>query len=294
MAKPIMGTTAGATQRRIILDSAGTGTVQYIDTAKLLSQVNHRLYRQQKMYCVRVGILGDSTDTQRIQVKAAPNTWMVRKALKLSRQAYNDAMRKSGANLRGRWNDFRVKYNVTQYTGNTNFDDAQGVSTTDSENLLSLVAGDSGTAEGSSAQFYGFHIIGNTDGTNVGSATASYGSVYEYSNWQDTDQDEPQDSGTISPYSALSHDAQQASANVELLVEDGDAPPYNPTSLQVQEQEYWASMLANTARNPASSVTPWIVAPAGLLTVTNYDNTGNDIYIEVMAGKYKGVLAEDV
>lgn len=294
MAKPIMGTTAGATQRRIILDSAAAGTTQYIDTAKLLSQVNHRLYRQQKMYCVRVGILGDSGDAQRIQVKAAPNTWAVRKGLVSARQAYNSAMRKSGVNLRGRWNDFRVKYNQTQYTANSNFDDAQNVSTSDSENLLSLVAGDSGTAEGSAAQFFGFHILGQTTQTNVGNATGSYGCVYEYSNWQDTEENSPQDTATVAPYSQLNSDSMMASANVEAAIEDGDSPPYNPTSLQVPEQEYWASMLATASRNPAASVTPWIVAPAGLLSVTNLDATGNDIYLEIMAGNYKGVLAEDV
>jgi hypothetical protein len=294
MAKPIMGTSAGATQRRIILDSATAGTVQYIDTSRLLSQVNHRLYRQQKMYCVRVGILGNSGDAQRIQVKAAPNTWAVRKGLLHARQAYNDAMRKSGVKKRGRWADFRVKYNVTQYTGNQDFATAQGLDITDAENLLSLVAGDSGTSEGSSPQFYGFHILGATSGANVGQATASYGVVSEYSNMEDSEQNTPPDVGTTSPYSALSQDAQQASANVELAIEDGDNPPYNPINLQVQEQEYWATMLGTSARNPASSVTPWIVAPSGLLTLTNYDSTGNDVYIEVMAGKYKGVLAEDV
>ena len=205
-----------------------------------------------------------------------------------------DAMRKSGVKKRGRWADFRVKYNVTQYQNNSDFDTAKGLDITNAENLLSLVAGDSGTSEGSAAQFYGFHILGATNGANVGAATASYGVVEEYSNMEDTDQDSPPDAGSTSAYSALSQDAQQASANVELAIEDGDNPPYNPVNLQVQEQEYWASLAGTAARNPAASVTPWIVAPAGLLHIVNNDSTSSDIYIEVMAGKYKGVLAEDV
>ena len=81
MAKPIMGTTAGATMTRIVFDNTGhggTAGTYYVDAAKLLSQVNHRLYRQaSKIYCLRVGF--HDTDNNEMLVNALPNSWPMRK-----------------------------------------------------------------------------------------------------------------------------------------------------------------------------------------------------------------------
>ena len=179
--KPIMGTTAGATVRRIHFAMDNAVNTNYVDTAKLLSEANHRLYRQGRMYCVRVGFEGTDVGAQGIQVTALPNAWQFRKAWKLAKQAHDKAMRQStlnGTGARGRWKDFRVKFDKTQYDGNHGFTDARLVTRGNAEYLMSQVAVDSGTGSGGEgggdAEVWQFHGLGiSTD-----SAVVQTGQIY--------------------------------------------------------------------------------------------------------------------
>ncbi len=125
MTKPIMGTTAGATQLRLKFDgtthsSEGSNialaNTRYVDVSRLLSQANHRLYRQGRMYMCRVGFHSPADDLG-ITVSALPNTWMTRKAWVAGLKAARKAERDSGVSKRGRWNDFRIAYDQAQYLG---------------------------------------------------------------------------------------------------------------------------------------------------------------------------------
>lgn len=303
MAKPIMGTTAGATKRRIQFTLDNSNNTQYVDVAKLLCETNHRLYRQGRMYCVRVGFDGTNVSANGVAVNALPNTWMFRKAWKLAKQAHDRAMRESslpGAGARGRWKDFRIKYDKTQYDGNHGFINAAGVTRGAAEYLVSQVAGDTGSGEGAGTpEVYQFHGLGVSTLSNVAQSgqlytpTGSFGVLDTYSESEDTEQDTEPDQGSTSPYRALEDDKDKSAANYELMAEDGDNPPYNPVDLQAPQQTYVTRAFGTTA---IPQMTPWIYAPCGLLRLGSIDsNSGSsNLVVEVMEGNYKGVLSEAI
>lgn len=304
-----MGTTAGATQLRLKFSNTGSGELvdgsssslvhssnRYVDVARLLSQANHRLYRQGRMYMVRVGFYQPGHNVG-ATVSALPNTWMTRKAWKSGRDAYLKSMRDSGVKLRGRWNDFRVNFDQAQYIGNSSanytFVTLGGASVTGIDTRLTQVAGDSGSGEGSQASVFNFHFNGDTTFTNIDGATGSFGLIHEYDKEQDTEQDSPEHSGSQGSFDELKSDSQKGSANVELAVETGDNPPYDPDTLENSRTVSYA--MIQQQEDSIGPVTPWIAAPAGLLKISSLGNDAlgsADMYIEVMTGTYKGVMSE--
>lgn len=312
MTKPIMGTTAGATQLRLKFTGTGLGTnvdqsvstlvaanTRYVDTSALLTQANRRLYRQGRMYMVRVGFLKPGVEAG-ATVSVIPNTWMSRKAWVESRKAYLKAMRDSGVKKTGRWSDFRVNYDQAQYLGNGSlqytFVGLSGSSSTDLERRTSQVAGDSGTSEGSTTSVYQFHVLGDTTFSNSDGATASFGIIDEYDMAEDVVVDDPADSGVTAPYSELNSDSAMANFNQEVAIEVGDYPGYDSDQFDVgRTVEY---QLKQQATDSIPPVTPWIAAPLGLLKITGYGADAlaadTEMYIEVMAGNYKGVMSEPI
>ena len=87
-----------------------------VHTDKLLSNVNHRLYRQSRNYCVKVDIDADLPDGGIIEVYALQDTWMNMKAYQLAKATFdensNEEMEQLGSS-RARWNDFRVASGLT-------------------------------------------------------------------------------------------------------------------------------------------------------------------------------------
>jgi hypothetical protein len=250
------------------------------------------------MYMVRVGFHQAGSNVG-ATVSALPNTWMTRKAWKAGRKAYLKAMRESGVKKSGRWNDFRVNFDQTQYLGNSSvpytFVTLGGASITGIDTRLSQVAGDSGSGEGSQASVYNFHFNGDSTFTNIDGATGSFGLIHEYDKEEDTEQDTPPHSGLQGSFDELNSDSQRTAANIELAIETGDNPPYDPDTLEnARTVDY---TIIQQAEDSVGPVTPWIAAPAGLLKITTLgsDSLGsNALYIEVMSGNYKGVMSEDM
>lgn len=311
MTKPLMGTTAGATQLRLKFTNTGAGqlvdgsatsnvhsTTRYVDVARLLSQANHRLYRQGRMYMVRVGFQQQSVDVG-ATVSALPNTWMTRKAWVSARKAYLKAMRDSGVKKQGRWNDFRMNFDTAQYEGNGTvpyqFVTLGGASITgDIDMRLTQVAGDSGSQEGAAAAVYQFHASGDTTFNDRDGATGSFGMIAEYSVTEDTVTDDPRDDGSTAAFDELSQDTMMTNANHELAIETGDNPPYDPDTLENSRTVDYT--IIQQQEDSIGPVTPWIAAPLGLLKITDVGSSlgSNALYIEVMAGNYKGVMSEAI
>ena len=81
-------------------------------------------------------------------------------------------------------------------------------------------------------------------------------------------------------------------------MDEGDAPPYNPENLQVQEQH---TVIAVGSGKNDKIVSEWFPAPCGLLRLmsqvktadgsTQAADTIGTFFVEVMAGDYKGIHA---
>ena len=293
-----METAAGATQRRIhyalmndsggLVGTLGSGEtegpdVTYIDVFKDLSLVNHRLYRQGRTPMVRFGFIGPfSTDISyaTVAVQTLPNTWPVRKAHQLALKEYlaatRDERRRGG---QARWHDFKVFMEDAHRTGTT----------------LAPVGITQGSAEWNYSEIYKQSISANSQYKFIGSTdNDAFGMIAEYDAQQDTDDDSPDNPGGNVPYGGLHPDVD--STNQDNLLDEGDAPPYNPDALQAQLTTF---AIAVGSGKSDKMVSEWFPAPCGLLKVMAQvtstasiaaDTTGA-FFVEVMPGDYKGVHA---
>ena len=296
-----METAAGATQRKIHYamhnDSGGlVGTlgnagetegpdIRYIDVFKDLSLVNHRLYRQGRVPMVRIGFAGPfSSDVEfaTVTVQSLPNTWPVRKAHQLALKEYLNATkeerRSTGA---ARWHDFKVYFEDDHRTGTT----------------LSPVGITQGSAEWNYSEIYDHAISANRQFRFLGTTdNDALGMVSEYDQQQDQDDDSPDNPGGSYPYAGLTADAENN--NMDNLLDEGDAPPYNPDALQTQ---LMLNIINQGSGKSDMLTSAWFPAPCGLLKVMSQAKvtSGNTIsadsvgtfFVEVAAGDYKGVHA---
>ena len=294
----LIETAAGATTRRIHYkwnhDSGGlVGTLSgaetegtdttYIDLFKDLSLVNHRLYRQGRVPMVRFGFTGPFATTITNAAVAAftlPNTWQVRKAHQLALKEYlratKEERRRTG---QARWHDFKVWLEDGQRSGTTLV--PAGITVGTAEWAYSEIAD---AVDGSERRF---KFLGNTDGN-------AWGMISQYDNMADTDNDSPDNPGASTPYSTLHPDVQDN--NQDNLLDEGDAPPYNPENLQVQEQLH---VIGVGSGKTDKMVSEWFPAPCGLLRIMAactssgaiVDDELGGFFVEVAAGDYKGVHA---
>ena len=293
-----METAAGATQRKIHYaisnDSGGlVGTLGsaetegpdtvYLDVFKDLSLVNHRLYRQGRVPMCRVGFVGPFAPTvsfASIGVQTLPNTWQVRKAHQLALKEYLRATREERRRTgQARWHDFKVYYEDAMRSGTTL--SPLGITGGSAEWVYSQIAEQDDSTERR------FKFIGSTDGQ-------CFGMIAEYDSAADQEDDVPDNPNSTTPYENLHPDVQNL--NTDNLLDEGDAPPYNPDALQVQEQ---LTLIGVGSGKTDKMVSEWFPAPAGLLKLTSVvtsseaiaDDTLGFFFVEVMAGDYKGIHA---
>ena len=93
--------------------SAGPYLVQpwFVDTARALSEINHRLYRRSRCYTMKIDVDNDATvASNTIDVYVLANTWYVANAVASARAAVETArseeMALVGSKQMARWNDF--------------------------------------------------------------------------------------------------------------------------------------------------------------------------------------------
>ena len=82
-----------------------------ISVSKLLSQINHRLYRQSRTYDCSVQIDANVANDTTVDVYALADTWYLKGALKLAKSAWDASNAEEIAMNAGkvaRWNDFRI------------------------------------------------------------------------------------------------------------------------------------------------------------------------------------------
>jgi len=255
------------------------GNRVFADVPKFLSQINHRLYRQSRVYEVSVSIDADLPDNASLDVYALADIWMVHNALKMAKSAWDESNAEELEMLNGkvaRWNDFRVvngvagtgAYEATSFLkGNLN-----PTSFTTGEFRNSIVADQTGTTRGftwgvPTAGFYSiieeYDASGNTSLDPTNPATGAY-------------------SGLLPNLSATAAQALQA---------EGNAPPYDANDIG---QNIWikvGTLHLGPGRQRLS--TGFFKAPCGMVIVDGAgvaEYNGN-LSIEVKAGDYKGVKA---
>ena len=271
-------------QKRIVCSlplpqPAGSAFVMRYD--KLASNVNHRLYRQSRNYCLKVDIDADLPDGGIVEVYALQDTWMNMKAYQLAKATFDENSMEELEQLgssRARWNDFRVDHGFTATEFEAEgFGSAGSARYTAGEYVLSEVSDAAGTAN--TFRWVGtggntFNIIDEYDATGNTDATPS--SVL-----------------TAVAYDGLTDEVDDA--QMEHLSDDGNNPPYSNASIENQVFVKVATLHVDSTGTSKLS-TGYFNAPCGLvyLNITgglDGNNIVSKIAVESKGGDYKGVHA---
>lgn len=271
-------------QRKMnLLLQTASAPIGIIRADRCLSAVNHRLYRQSRMYHCKVDIDPNAQQGTVVDVWALANTWYTQKSYQRAYETFLENSKEERDQMKGavaRWNDFRVDHGLVANdflpSGNT---DPAGSPTAfgivNAEYLVSEVHDTAGTAR-------------TLRWTGTGANT--YNVIDEYDKMANTD-NAPTTAPGQAAYSELQDevDAGQASH----LGNDGNTPPYNRVNL---ENYVWVKVgtLTVSLNGTDKLSTGYFEAPCGLIVVTKGTPFTTDqtiLNLEVKSGDYKGVGA---
>jgi hypothetical protein len=255
-------------------------TTRVLDSGKVLSQANRRLYRYTRYYDLKLDLNQNSTQT--IEVFALRDDWAVQKGLQMAYQQYLENTAHERNKLTdgqvARWEDFRV---------------SDGVAGPHDELFATLrdqnmTATRLGVGE--------FSLSNVVDAANVkkiftwspAPSGGEYGILVEYEKSGRMDLSP----ATIEPDMAYADiDAMTNDATADDLKSDGNAPPYDPNT--VNEQGPWVRVgtLGGTGGVQQLS-TGFFCAPCGIVVLKGVTIDGDlDLRVTYKKGDYKGVSA---
>lgn len=282
------------TQRKIPLRLAtsGTGLAEaQFDTGRILSQLNHRLYRYGKRYSQKIDVDPSAmAPGSTVEVWALMDTWYIQKAYEEAATVFHRAYENERENLtkgaRARWFDFRIN---------------SGIATATVPELYAATDGNPRTSPPSAVtagEFLDSIVEDAAGGTRsfswtVGTSATVYNVMTEYNLAGNTNSSPTTPTGA-GPYDDLEADA--SAVEMQALQDRGNLPPYSATlfpSIFVKI----ATLNVGAAGNQKIS-TGFFDAPCGLVylkaTGTNFDDLNNGISLTVQAGDYKGVKAHNM
>ena len=265
-----------------VAQASPAANIVQIDTPKFLSQVNHRLYRQSRIYECSVKVDANVADGTTVDVYALADTWYLKGALKLAKSAWDasnaeEIMMNNGKVAR--WSDFRIK---TKITGSSSMsvnqfarDTLAPTPFTAGEFDLSAVVDQAGATR--------FFVIGAPSPTE-------YDIFEEYDEQSGTNTDPTVPS--TGPYTGLLPGLDTAAATA--ISERGNNPPYDATGYG---SAVWVKVgTLHLAPGRQRLSTGFFRAPLGAIVLTGVGALGDsaDIQIEVKGGDYKGVMSHSM
>lgn len=276
-----------ATQRHIEFNGIGHSNWNVVDVPRSLSEVNHRLYRQSRVYRCKVSSLQALKKSNPLfYVYVLRDTWMLQKAYEMAKGAYDKNMSEERADISpsnmARWQDFRIDLDPK----NT------GVSTLSPSVRANGTLNSVGLANGEFANSVVYKEDGTAMDFGLFGTSTRWSIVETYDKTADVDS-KPSNTVTgsdINPYGALDDDNQQAARND--LQERGNAPPYDPNSLDGDKLFRLAGVIGATGDSSQKLTTGFFDAPLGLVLIVKVNQGEDDVFnleLEVQSGDYKGV-----
>lgn len=257
------------------------------DVSKLLSQTNHRLYRQGRNYKIRVGI--DPGQPVTATIYSLRPDWMVMKAWQKAFETFMnnskeemDALAQAGG--KARWQDFRVGLGFTSHSATV----LQAV-LSDGVGETALVGG-----EAPLSKVHRENGTAHTFRWGGGTATNFFDILQEYQRMANVNSS-PSNPTTTGAYQTLDDDLRDE--QLSHLTGDGDVPPYDPDNMNNLQPWVKIATLGAGAAGDQQLSTGYFDAPCGfflviLSGVMNHDDPR--IFVEAKSGSYKGVDAESM
>ena len=278
-----------AVQRHIEVrdGDVSTSNVNIVDVPKFLSKVNHRLYRQSRVYRCKVNITQPVT-RGKVDVYALRDTWYLQKAYQMAKDTYdkNTAEERSGMSPKSiaRWQDFRIM--LKPRLGAT-YNELNPAIRDDNLALQEMLIGE-----------FDLSLVHREDGTALSfglfdQPNVQWGIVQQYDKAANTD-DSPEDTTNLSAsaYSGLDNDNQDQSRLH--LSTAGNAPPYDSNSLNGNMLYRKVATIGGDNSQVGLTnklTTGFFDAPLGAILLVTADSPGS-IELEVQSGDYKGVHGE--
>lgn len=248
-----------------------------VNCDKLLSESNHRLYRQGRFYNVKIDLDMTELPPTPVQVFALRDTWFNQKAYQMAFEQYQNATKEERSRLSktqlARWADFRVKSGSGYDSVDSRQADANGNLTRMSQGERPLTEVE--TSDGNTRTFSWSATAGSLD------IPAEYGKKANPIT-------SPTNATTDVPYSDLDSDV--SNVEVQDLTESGNNPPYALTTFG----ENWTLVATLWGDKPESQrlSTGFFTAPCGMVLVKGLPSAATTgFHVTFKAGDYKGVDA---
>lgn len=269
-------------QRMISVEQdAPAANLMEIDTSRLLSQVNHRLYRQSRVYECSIQIDANVADATTVDVYALADTWYLNGALKLAKAAWDksnsEEIEMNNGNV-ARWNDFRVDPNIT------------GASQAKAVQFVKSTLAKQQFTQGQ----FTFSRVVDQAGVNrnftLSLAGASSYDIFEEYDAQPGTSADPEVPST-GPYSGLLPNLELGAAQAVSVF--GSLPPYAQDGYG---DAIWVKVgTLHLASGRQRLSTGFFSAPMGHIVLTGVGFlTEPDIQLTVKGGDYKGVMSRSM
>ena len=271
--------------------------------------------RQLQLYPVQIEMAYDSsvsaTTEQTWRIECAPNTYLVRQALKFAFENWLAATKEARKMTKeARWMDFKMFYN--------DFHFAQGTKNLFTGNLLpeasipTLVDFNYAAIAAPTTQWQPtlidspdtgndmhYQLFGTTD-------SDEFGILNEYLKSYQLNTAAPDPTQFPAPLHTPYEDAfaQLSEEQSYMLASRGSSPPYDPDNFQINLQTFWIGIqnMAGSGVGPTNKFymqrtsTPWFIAPGGLIQITNQASIAHTgiLRVNVLHGKDKGINTGDI
>ena len=256
-----------------------SSTLKELDVPRIMSGVNHRLYRQHGSYRVKVDLL-TAGPVQEVKVYALSNTWYVKRAIQMAKEVHDKAMENERAlGMQSRWYDFRINPNLASHD--------------DMVQAISLTPGAAPSLATHPGE-WAYSEIETVAGIARQFTLPSGGSTTGYNIFQEYDRmansDASPESTSVGGYDGA--DATLERENIEFLMEKGNQPPYARTDLLADIYVQVGSLYREGSGAQRLS-TGFFDAPLGAVFL-QYPTADADLVLELecKSGKYKGVHME--
>ena len=256
-----------------------------VDVGKCLSAINHRLYRQGKVYTVKIESPLFQPAGVGVNLKRLPNTWWMQKAWHLAKEARDDQLSQSNRKY-GRWDDFRVGWDSAYKSGVLPSLADYSATWTADENILSQIHDATDSADHEFVCFGAARDAGNN----------LYGIIEQYDQTANTVQNQPGGAATLDAYANTYADAGLVEEAGDIKSLQGDNAPYDMDSFNGASDigAVQIGFLGTIASGTGDGKTSIIAdLPLGLFKLENGTSVAQSVQITVMSGNYKGVKAID-
>lgn len=263
-----------------------TGSLM-VNIDKSLSAVNHRLYRQSRVYNAKLS-LTDVASAAAYEIYRLRDTWSLQKAYQMAKNEYDENVaeaRKRGDE--GRWNDFRINPSSHPFDLMTT-------------TMVLSNHGASGTVETAiTIDEYNYSIVRKPDGNSMDfglvSDTNTFSILDEYDDTKNT-QTFPSNDATEIGYQELKAD--RVDGSMGDIQAAGDLPPYDRTNLVANDTHGNPALLEKVdtlfvdgeRHKLATGFVDW---PLGVIIIRPIGISSSDKQFDlvVQSGDYKGVKA---